>query len=501
MEKKRKLRDAQYYITVAKDVIDKGVVRQEELSEIIRIVDDKLGINHAAKVFTIVEKFAEVFEKILDVVTVEREPGERGRGKRLNIPIYSFKKGINPENINSTAISYFEALGASRNASVVGGKTITKEDTLYRNAYVQEAKRLKSESDNGLTQIEAIAIAKKNVVKLKRSFIEEVWELLVMAVKNRHWTIESSELKSKFGMTFNKNKLLSWKDQLEKYNIRFFVVITDSKVDGRQWAVKFANDPAKIMDSISSLAKEYLGLELVNPIQRPKEISEKKIIKFGSNPESIDNIPPRIKYIIFIMAGLIMKNDGKYVSTYEISPYLRENHYNKITTNDEELLNIVKTFPEFFERVDSGDRKGIRLSGICEETWKKIQLKFSPKSEKWIIPWCVNSGLSIEKVQEYFPSSYVEHPEIDSQSKIVIVVADKSIRSKINLAELQGQMRSCDFPIGEPTLVDWLESERKANSVLFCNNFLLDRRKTGQWSIKTVVDRDKILYQIEEGYL
>lgn len=499
MEKQRKLRGAQYYITVAKDVIDKGVVKQEELAEIIRTVDDRLGINHAAKVYTIVEKFAEVFKKVLDVVTVEREPEERGRGKRLNVSIYSFKKDVNLSNINSTATSYFEALSARRTASVVGNKTITKEDTLYRNAYVQEAKKVKSESDNELTQAEAIAIAKKNVVRLRKSFIEDVWKLLVMAVKNRHWTVESSELKSKFGATFSKNKLLSWKNQLEKYNIRFFIVITDSRVDGRQWAVKFSNDPAEIMDSISSLAKEYLGLELVSP-KKPRDISERKIIKFESTSERVDNIPPRIKYIIFVMAGLIMKNDGKYISTYEICPYLRENHYNKIATDDAELLDIVRTFPEFFERVDSGDRKGIRLSGICEETWKKIQLKFSPKGEKWIIPWCVNSGLSIEKVQEYFPSSYIEHPEI-SQSNIVIVVADKSIRSKINLAELQGQMRSCDFPIGEPGLIDWLESERKANNVLFCNNFLLDRKKTNQWSAKTVVDRDKILYQIEEGYL
>lgn len=505
MKEQKIVRGADYYVALASKVLESGTVIQDDLRKLIAQVDGELGFKNINS-DRVQDKFVEIFEKILDIVDIERDKKDRGRGKRLQVKVFAFN-GVDSEEIVSRANKYFQKgrkRPTKKGKKPVGNYTTTatlsKTDKLYRDAAVKVAEELKRE-DPGLSHAEAMSKARKRVkLGMTPDLLKKVWKLLITA-KYDQGEVRSVKLFELYNKgTFSKKVLNDWANLLKSFGIRFIYTIGDDVKNGRGWLLKFNNGVEQLMEQVAELAKNLHNIELVDnkrPVQREGS-SGKRYIKLTSQrvqEQATGNLPHRTKYLIFIMGGII-KHAGRAVSAVKIGSILRNNHYHNLGVTDNELFEIVQSFPEYFER-GIQDRNTIRLVGRDSDTWEKLQ-KFNPKNEIWRIPWLVNSGLTLDEIRKAFPDSYQKHEEIPGSS-VFIIVADRSIDSFRRLAQLHLKMRDCDYPIMDEGLVERLNDEIKIKNLLL-KAVMLDR---SQPAIGTDPDtaQDKLLYQIEENYV
>lgn len=515
MKNSGKLRGSDYYVALASKVLDKGTVMQDDFRKLIEQVDVELGFPKSGSYQkAIQDKFILIFNGLVDVIDIERDKADRGRGKSLKVKVFDFGNNTMTE-IQSRSNEFFGKLSKGDNktrpvkkAVVYAGNIATtatpsREDRAYRDAYVKKAGELKKKNPS-LSQEQAVKEAKKSVKRISKEMIQKVWKLLIKVKYDCQYDTISSRVLHEVIKTgkLTKDTIRDWANQLQNYGVPLFVTITDDNHDRRCWAVQFVNSPDTVMPQLSSLAKETFGISLVDN-RRPTGTTvgvQKRFTKLPGKVitnQDVSNLTPRVKYIIFVMGGMI-KRVGRAIPAVNVSRVLRNNHYHPITVTESELFDIVSTFPEYFSR-SLGDNQSIALAGSnWHETWTKLQ-KFNPKEERWNIPWLVNSGLELEKVKEIFPESYQMNKEIPG-SKVYVVVADRSIESIIKLAKLQLQMRSCDYPILEENLVERLEKEAIINDGLL-KALLLDKKQPNFVRDDSDTVRDKLLYQLEENYI
>ena len=495
MKKSEKPRGPEFYSALAMKVLDKGTTTQDEFRELIKATDEELGFYHRDKYnYTIQGNFEKVFKDVLDVIVEKRDNTERGCGKRLMIKVFDFKTK-NREEISAVVEKHFSSL-APKKKSTTSVTTLSEADKVYRDAYVNKAKELE-ETDPTTDRHVAVKIAKKKVKKLSKDFIKKIWKILTIFNQSDYQEIASSTLKEAVHGVVTKSEPKKWTDQLTPYGVGFHVTVADHPRDNRKWILKLNNDAVSVMMSLANVAKKMYGMDLVVPSNnngvKPGRYTRLEGTRQSIPASSEEYISPRVKYIVFAMAGIIQKQRA-FVDINQISSILRKNHYKSINVTGAELLEIVKAFPDYFER--SIQRNSIGLKG--RDTWSKIQ-KFNPKNEEWIIPWVVNSGLDLAKIQEFFPNSYQVNPEVGVGSSIYMIRTDRSIGAFMKLARLQLLMRDCDYPISEEGLLDRLNNENKISEKLI-QAIMLDRRKQS-FEEETDTDRDKILYQIEENYV
>ena len=490
MKKTEKGRGAEFYNALALKVLEKGTTTQDEFREFVKATNQELGFIHRDKYnHTVQENFEKVFENVLEVIVEKRDAADRGCGKRLMIKVFDFKTKDRDE-ILSVGNKHFAA--PKKPARPV--TTLSGADKIYRDVYVKEASRIQSDSPTTDRRV-AVKMAKRSVRKLSKDFIKKIWKVLLAFNQSEYQEILSSRLKEMLGY-ITKSEPKKWSDQLVPYGVKFHTTIADYPKDNRKWVLKLNNDATELMMALADVAKKMYGMELQIPTTgTPLKSRYTRLegTRQSMAASSEEYISPRVKYIVFAMAGIIQKQRS-FVDINQICSVLRNNHYRSINATSQEILEIVKAFPDYFEK--SIQRGSIGLKG--RDTWSKIQ-KFNPKNEEWLIPWVVNSGLTLEDIQEFFPGSTQVNPDVKVGSSIYMVKADRSIGAFMKLARLQLLMRECDYPISEEGLLGRLENENIISEKLI-QAVMLDRRKQS-FEAETDTDQDKILYQIEENYM
>jgi hypothetical protein len=494
MKNTEKTRGAEFYNVLALKVLERGTTTQDEFRELIKATDEELGFIYRDKYnLTVQNNFEKVFGNILEVIIEKRDDADRCRGKRLMIKVFDFKTKDRNEILEACK-KYFSAIAKPKKPARTV-TTLSEADKIYRDVYVGEANKIQSESPTTDRRV-AVKMAKRNVRKLSKDFIKKIWKVLVAFNQSGEYQeILSSRLKEMLGH-ITKSEPKKWSDQLVPYGIKFHITIADYPQDNRKWVLKLNNDATELMMALANIAKKMYGMELQIPTTG--SLQKSRYTRLEGTRQSMaasseEYISPRVKYIVFAMAGIIQKQRS-FVDINQICSVLRKNHYRSINVTSQEILEIVKAFPDYFER--SIQRGSVGLKG--HDTWSKIQ-KFNPKNEEWLIPWVVNSGLTLEDVQEFFPGSTQVNPDIKVGSSIYMIKADRSIGAFMKLARLQLLMRECDYPISEEGLLGRLENENKISEKLI-QAVMLDRRRQS-FEAETDTDQDKILYQIEENYM
>jgi hypothetical protein len=222
--------------------------------------------------------------------------------------------------------------------------------------------------------------------------------------------------------------------------------------------------------------------------ETPAVVPAKKVIEASPAIKRPSAEKVGSRYIMFVMAGMVIVNRGAAVDPGYVTSILKNNHFKPVEIDAMDLQDIVLDNPRFFRITNNGL---IALVGNISDTWEKLK-KFNPKNTSWNIPWIINSGLTLREIQEHFPDSYRLWEEVKVGSAVYIIKADRSIRSMIELSKLQMRMRDCDFPAveGGPGLVEKLKIGYK-NLVEILDDTFTDRQR------KSRTENDKILYQLE----
>lgn len=195
-------------------------------------------------------------------------------------------------------------------------------------------------------------------------------------------------------------------------------------------------------------------------------------------------------YIAFIVAGLIKAKNYGFVESYQITSVFHDNDYKKITFGKQDMKELANRFNGYFETVKND--VGIRLKN-GKDTWEKIyNSDLNPHNQMQEIIWCINSGITLEEIQQTFPGSRMYKEDMPG-SKVIAIVCDRSIDNFIKLANLYGRFdKKIDFLIGDQELCRRLEIEQTIGAARY-RNFLLSK-EPGQGLTK-----DMLMYQIEEN--
>lgn len=489
----KQLRDATYYIAVASELLQRGgIVMQDDFRKILAETDQKFGIKTNFKCQKNQEdRFIELFKSVLNVEVVTRSKEERGRGKNSEVRMIELKE-TNQEKLK-------EILFVKKANKTGAAFTIMPAEKIRRDTYVEQAKEIRKENP-GMTHEGSIEVAKKRVKKVSKELILKTFKILQKAKYSGDWSVSASALRKIINtQTFSKNYIKNWAKLFQAYSIGIFITVTEDERDRRTWKIVLNNNPSDLMAKVQELAKKMYDLTLVDDRQPNGPAIEKKLVRIGNGDKRNElktTLTDRTRYLIFVMAGMLMKNGGKFLTALEVGSVLRSNRYHKIDTTSEEIVNIVKTFPEFFSQ-GFQDKTSFNFARKADEVWKEVQ-KFNPKNEKWPIPWIINSGLGLDEIKTYFPESYQVREDIHEGSTVIVVVADRSIEAFIKLSKLQLRMRECDFPIADEDFVRKLASEITVTDGLL-RGLMLDRNKQ-DWTDK-VTDNGRLLFQIEENYL
>lgn len=195
-------------------------------------------------------------------------------------------------------------------------------------------------------------------------------------------------------------------------------------------------------------------------------------------------------YIAFIVAGLIRAKNYAYVESYQITSVFHDNDYKKITFGKQDVKELANRFNGYFETIKND--VGIRLKN-GKDTWEKIyNSDLNPHNQVQEIIWCINSGITLENIQQIFPESRMYKENVPG-SKVIAIVCDRSIDNFIKLANLYGRFdKKIDFLIGDQDLCRRLEIEHSIGAARY-RNFLLCKQP-GQG-----LSKDMLMYQIEEN--
>ena len=451
---KTKKKTEEFYVTLGEKIIAAGVIGNKELGNIVSEVNVQYGYK------AISHKSIYAYYNVLCNV-YGPENFERTRiltGKRGESTCYSLKK-IDTAKIKAFLGNKYE--GNPYNGSVEKEHytgVVTKEDEAYRNAVLEEAKEITKRP-----KMEAIRKARGRLRKFDKEMVGKIQKFLPIYKKDKIMSLSTEEL-------FSLKKMMQ---TLCRYKVNLGIEMIDAT------SIKFTRTREEVVKEVSDLAWKLLGIKI--------SIVSKKPTNEAVNFELTENE----SYIILVIGGLIMKNEGKKIESYQVVGALKNNHYRSLEVNQMQIERIIKKVPNLLEKVGTG---GIGLVGNRESTWKNIQELYSPSKQEWIVPWCVNSDLPFKEIQNVFPNSWVEGEHIEVGSKIYMIKMDRSIKSFMKLALLSLKFRDTDFPIGESDL-----SARLKNEILYLNNSFINNQlitETYDWATKNT---DKLLFQIEEG--
>lgn len=450
--KKMKKKNEEYYITLAEKLVKAGVINVEQLSTIVSDVNVKYGfksLSNSNSIYVTVNSLSEVFGDDLEIQKIE-STGKDGRKVKTNF--YNLKQ------VNRGRI--YGHFNVSPKSLFTSG-SMTPQDLEYRDAYLRKAKDDMAKNPN-LKREEAVRSAQKKVQKLTKEMINKVWEIIPNFEIGKSMNLDEKDVR------FLQKSVI---DTFFWYGVDLGIGIVSKRT------IVFKKSMPEVAKEIISLAKRVFKLTLTMPV-----IEKKSEVILESNEA----------YVVLITGGLIMKNDGRFIETYNITSTLRNNHYHSIELSGHQIEEIIKKVPHLFQK--AGNK--ISMVGDKNETWKKIQEQYSPYSLEWIIPWCINSDIELRDIQNIFPNSYQEREDIKTGSRIIMIKTDRSIKSFMSLAKLSEKFRDIDFPIGEPNLIDKLNHEIVyLDSNLF--NLMLGKVDPAEWRGNS----DRLLLQIEEGYV
>lgn len=507
MKTKEKIfRDAQYYVTVAQKVVEMGgLVQSDGLREAIREVEQTFGRVDldSSYISRLEEKFLTVFSEVCAVEVVKRDKEDRGRGKRLNTKLIELKES-NAEKLLEVCEKSIPLGQPRRQTQVVRTPTtLSKEEKARRDACVAKAIGLQ-EKNPSLTREEAIKIAREETKRITKEMVLKMYKILTKAKYDRDWSVKAQDCKAIINKTtFGKNMLRDLANAFQSNGIKIFVTFVEDEHDRRTWKLRVNNNPGDLMGQLAEYARRTYDLRLVDE-NKPKSAALglsgiKKFVRVAPKKVKAE-LSEKMKYILFVMAGMLYKT-GKAVQLSDLCSILRGNRYHCLEVTPNEILEIVRTYPEYFEQ-GFQNRNTFCFSKRGEEVWKELK-ELNPANEAWNIPWIINSGLKLEDVREFFPASYQVRADVETGSTVIVVVADKSIRSKMQLGRLQQRMRDCDFPIASEELVQRLKDEVEVQNALF-RAYMLDKSKQPDWTTTrsnggdSTTEKDKFLFQLEE---
>ena len=119
----------------------------------------------------------------------------------------------------------------------------------------------------------------------------------------------------------------------QAYSIGIFITVTEDERDRRTWKIVLNNNPSDLMTKVQELAKKMYDLTLVDDRQPNGPAIEKKLVRIGNGDKRNElktTLTDRTRYLIFVMAGMLMKNGGKFLTALEVGSVLRSNRYHKI---------------------------------------------------------------------------------------------------------------------------------------------------------------------------
>jgi len=512
-EKKKgatKVRREEYWRGVASLALKLGTLSQDDFVQILKEVDEKLGYKPAST--NLEPVFTKIFGPVLETELLDRPEESRGVGKRKIMRIYSFKKGTDENMLNDTLKEYYADIkkkistgmrskaAAKKANGLAPNLTISEADKQYRDAYIKKA--LEIQKQEGIERKEAVKKARKSLRRPRAGNVVGFWKLSKLLQRRKNWDANSKDIRNIFGKTLTKQAFQKMLKKLELWEIKFHADFTEenSKDGKRMWKIVVRHSPEDIATQLESWAKTW-QIKLPKEEWKKREEDNKEVVKktMVITPAKVDDMSENMKYVVFVIAGLIKRSGNRGVQLLEIGSILRGNHYHRIETTDQDLKSIIKAFPKYF-------RLGMQNSSVVLEDpryWEReIQEEYHPRKMEWRIPWVINSGLELDEVKKFFPKSYQIREDVRTSTKVIMVVTDRSILSYINLARLQEKMRDCDFPVGanEANLSDNLKKEAEILNRL-TETYLLGRTNDMINKLTTTTDKDKILIQIEEGYI
>ena len=436
---KNKKKTEEYHITLAERLVVAGVVDRENLLKIMSEVNVEYGMKSLSinSLSVMTDRISRVYGDDFERTKV---------GKRV---LYSLKKVNKPRILN-----YFNPVGKTG--------IVTKQDIAHRDAYLVVAKKA-MEKNPSLNRQNAVISAKNNVEILSEEMVLKAWNLIGRFKKMG----DMLQLKKDDNVIFIQRVIETFKNY--KVNLGFELV---------KKTLKLKRDKTKVMKEISDLGWNVLHIKLGTV----KENEEKVV------PLSIEE-----SYMILVAGGMIKKNDGKFITIHQLIKVLKDNHYRKFDLSIYQVEEIFKKVPQYFNLKMS--TKEISMEG---NMWSKIYEEYAPKNQEWIVPWCINSDIRFEEIQKVFPESYQERKDINVGSRIIMIKADKSIKSFMKLARLSEKFRDSDFPIGENGLIERLAQESTYLEINLFNN-MLGKINPAEW--RSGIDPDKLLLQIEENCL
>lgn len=523
-EFENKTRGAEYYISVAEKVKKETCVPRKKLLEILGEVDQEQGFRarEAKGMYTTLDTFVKIFQsggKL--IISEERTPdAERKRGVRSKQSVYMLD---DTTDIRTYVENYYNRQDSQiRAKKSQGGKrawtnkkaaapviTVTERDRVIRDAYVKVSAEL-IRKNPGMTQSESIKKAKK-MVKLNEKEIKLVWNILLIGKQTDDGLFSKKYLSEKVfrGAAVPKDKLKKLSRKLNYYGVRFSLNIIEDKASGG--TVKLINDSFGLLKDVERLAKVLfpkLVLEDNTRGNKLKPIENSPVTRVvrtkASNVEG-DRLTPEIKKLLYVIGGVIMSRDGKAINITQLCEILEGNNYFRINEGPQGIFEIVKQFPEFFERSNGSDRNAIAFAVPFkrQEIWTKIKNLCSPKYQVKEIPWLINSGLTLEEIQEYFPDSYMEYP--DYNKNVVMIKMTESMKDFMTLGQLYQRMRECDVPLGQsPDLIARLKLEIKMQNARVRAMYVKDTLVDFNWAGTLKKDTrknfefDKLMYTIEE---
>jgi hypothetical protein len=513
-EFEKKLRGTDYYIAVAKKVMEKKAVSKKELVIICDQVDKEQGYRKrdARAIDFSIDKFEKIFHsgsKLLKDVQKTPE-AERGRGHRLTIPVYCLED-MTEEELKKYVSSYYKEHGPKKVKKSSPVPTITEKDRVDRDAKIRAAEELRK-SNPMMTQKESIKASGKKI-RLTVKMIRLAGTILEIAAQSENWVVQKRVLNDALkGKVVKAKDIKNLQETLNYYGVRFF---TQFITVGAGWNLKLINDPVQTLDNLRDLTRKkfpkekFAWMENVEKVKRMVvnseiSLSRRVAVVRIDTPNAGDRLTPYVKRLIFSIGGIIQINDGRFINVSTIIGILENNNYFRAKESVQSLFDIVKQFPDFFARSQGTDRNAIGFADQFKRTeiWNKIKELCSPKNQVKEIPWLINSGLTLDEIKEYFPESYVEHPEYNSS--VITIKMTESIDNFMQLGQLYQKMRKCDVPLCQnEDLIGRLKVEVRTQRARLKAMYKKEAREYN-WAKPTDdekkpnIDNDKLLYTIEE---